>query len=612
MPSDHSPPSGSARQPGPATYSRAPKGKACLNCRRRKLKCDCAHPVCSQCVRFGRERDCEYSEKDQKTRTELLEEHIADLKARIIELEGGGGGGSAPPVGTAHSNDYTSWPGLFDDADFADLAITAQPAGHAVSPRSSPELVARNYPIPTYAEAQTLLDAFLPYAQEFGFFLNTARFLSRVSSQLGGVPSVLDGYTPAFEPVDESDPLLAAVFVWGAALCADEDLKARQSAFLARALHQAASSGAGHMRRPHVLHAVQAHVLLANYLYAAGQFADGRRQTADAAALVLAHRLHKIRSPRLHQDRARLGLVHAADAELALRAPADLVEEGERTHAFWQVFVLDKTWAAVLGVPSLLVADGTLGAEIDTPWPLAAEQYRDGDLPLDYGTTGQTLQNFTSTHDIRTAARLSPLGLRARAAALLYRAMWYASVSGADTTARERHAMAFEATDSLLDKFVVSLPSLDTAGAQLPPDVHRHLAVTHCIARLAVVQLHHPFFDGELKSAAKCMSACKAIVAGVEAVPAGVLTHADPLLPVIITVPAQFITAELVNIEAAKVSVPKRPLMLCVSPYVLASHIEEAQELIRRISRDSRLTVLQLEAVNAIKSVLIGTDYQRP
>ena len=57
--------------------------------------------MCSPCVRFGRERDCEYADKDRRTRSELLEEKIAFLQARLQELEGGGGGGGG---GDAHVN----------------------------------------------------------------------------------------------------------------------------------------------------------------------------------------------------------------------------------------------------------------------------------------------------------------------------------------------------------------------------------------------------------------------------------------------------------------------------------------------------------------------------
>lgn len=130
-------------QPGPSAYTRAPKGKACLNCRRRKLvstyfipsqsrtsslhsfslypprdqKCDCAHPICGQCTRLNREKDCEYSDKDNRSRSEILEEQVALLQARLHELEHSEDCSSArlhdPPIGM--------WPVTAEDLDDFDI-----------------------------------------------------------------------------------------------------------------------------------------------------------------------------------------------------------------------------------------------------------------------------------------------------------------------------------------------------------------------------------------------------------------------------------------------------------------------------------------------------------
>ena len=86
-------------------------------------------------MRFGREKDCEYSEKDQKSRTEILEENIAILKARIFELE------SAASSSSASTSDLTSglpsWPGLTGDFDFGGLTIGSNITGHSAGSHSS-------------------------------------------------------------------------------------------------------------------------------------------------------------------------------------------------------------------------------------------------------------------------------------------------------------------------------------------------------------------------------------------------------------------------------------------------------------------------------------------
>ena len=94
------------------------------------------------------------------------------------------------------------------------------------------------------------------------------------------------------------------------------------------------------------------------------------------------------------------------------------------------------------------------------------------------------------------------------------------------------HLASFELTDALVAKFILSLPPLETVHVAFAPDVARHLAVTHCIAHFCALQLHYPFFDDDLTSAAKCMAACKNIMAAVAALPPGGWAHADPVLSV--------------------------------------------------------------------------------
>ena len=58
-----------------------------LTCSRIFQRCDGARPVCTQCIRGGRLDDCEYTDTQGRTRTQILEENVARLQARIQELE---------------------------------------------------------------------------------------------------------------------------------------------------------------------------------------------------------------------------------------------------------------------------------------------------------------------------------------------------------------------------------------------------------------------------------------------------------------------------------------------------------------------------------------------
>jgi hypothetical protein len=50
-------------------------------------RCDGVRPICGQCDRANRPDDCEYTDGQGRSRTQILEENISRLEARIQELE---------------------------------------------------------------------------------------------------------------------------------------------------------------------------------------------------------------------------------------------------------------------------------------------------------------------------------------------------------------------------------------------------------------------------------------------------------------------------------------------------------------------------------------------
>jgi len=63
------------------------RGKACLRCRKRKMRCDGLKPACQQCTKAKKADGCEYDDGKGKTRTQILRETIVKLEHRIRELE---------------------------------------------------------------------------------------------------------------------------------------------------------------------------------------------------------------------------------------------------------------------------------------------------------------------------------------------------------------------------------------------------------------------------------------------------------------------------------------------------------------------------------------------
>ncbi|KAJ7068727.1 hypothetical protein C8F01DRAFT_1119122 [Mycena amicta] len=90
------------------------KSKACLNCRKRKIRCDLVEPQCGPCSRSMKFQDCEYVESGPST-TQMLEEQIAGVEARIRGLRPAAYGAGSPPDMLAHEISPTVLKRLISD-----------------------------------------------------------------------------------------------------------------------------------------------------------------------------------------------------------------------------------------------------------------------------------------------------------------------------------------------------------------------------------------------------------------------------------------------------------------------------------------------------------------
>ncbi|GAW00456.1 Zn -Cys binuclear cluster domain-containing protein [Lentinula edodes] len=197
------------------------RAKACSHCRKRKTKCDGKRPICTQCharSKPGFELVCEYPMVGQ-TRKRTLEESISTLERRIRELE------------RAESDEDVVR--LYDPSNYP--STRSSPFGTSSnSPSSSSSLLLDASPEPSLfttafqeeipiALGQQLLQAFIPHAKSFGFFLNLRRFISETT-----LPLTLGDYSRP------CPGLICAAYLIGLHLSgATED---EESAFLSRAL----------------------------------------------------------------------------------------------------------------------------------------------------------------------------------------------------------------------------------------------------------------------------------------------------------------------------------------------------------------------------------------
>ncbi|KZP28644.1 hypothetical protein FIBSPDRAFT_927429 [Athelia psychrophila] len=507
------------------------RGKACITCRRRKMRCDGKKPFCGPCVRSNRSFDCEYTDAQGRSRTQLLEENISRLESRIRELEN-------PETGTPNvvlHNPYSSLnaptlvpaleipsheglrsspsdSGMSSPGDY--IYALASPSTSPLSPsKDIDHWWASDEPQPPVA--QQLLDIFLPNARQFGFFLNRRLFRTSASLKF-----------PLGHHFRPSSALMSTVYLLGIYLSPSPTIRAHESAFLSRALRFTSNALAG--SHPHkIIHALQSEILLSGYFFATGRLLEGKYHCSAAAALAISCELYKIRSAAPLSGIIPPTLV-GITRPFNLHPPQDSVEEGERIQAFWAVFIMDKCWSVALGSPSHFTDSDALGTRIDTPWPLTCAEYEQGVMSPDF-------QSASTVHDFQdglldlSSGQFSLVAIVAQGAILLERAtlvaaQWQAGVQSVDTVSLRDE---FLALDNLIGKFQEELV-LPGQFRERSPVCHQLLC--NGLAYAATIQLHKGFAAVNANSNDRCVGAASAMAVFQNNLDLSALANTHPIM----------------------------------------------------------------------------------
>ncbi|KAF9465467.1 hypothetical protein BDZ94DRAFT_1189325 [Collybia nuda] len=502
------------------------KGKACVNCRRRKIKCDGEKPVCSQCARSnGSFEDCEYP-GGGPTQTQILEERISHVQSRIHQLENPSEIISVP---LHHPYD----PASIANFDFAPNRSWSAPSHSrrlptTRSPMTTPSPVSRSPALRSISTAtlthiqepppdvmQLVADAFYHHCPRFGFFLNIERFHKSFLLQF-----------PVGHPARPSAALINAVFLWGTHLSPTLAETYDERAFLRNTLHYLSKDlSSSHPQK--VLHGIQAEVLLSYYYLKNGKVLEGNYHANAAVSLSLSAGLHRIRTPgtsNIFQGNIR-------PSNPALPSPTDGIEEGERIDAFWAVLVLNNYWVAIQ--ESHLMFYDLQNVEVDTPWPMDSTEYELHLLPQE---SSGTIKNFLENTSIEG---MSITALHAKAAVLLEQATVLRTHGKKPASCSE----ALIQLDSLIDQFKSNFPLLDRLNSRAPG--RETLLITQMMAHVATIKLHQPFSDGHKHSRDKSLFSAQSI-AGLtrDMMPTRAL-QIDPILGVLWTSACEVIMQEM-------------------------------------------------------------------
>ncbi|KAJ7752593.1 Zn(2)-Cys(6) binuclear cluster domain-containing protein [Mycena metata] len=541
----------------PSPISPLHKGKACQNCRRRKVKCDGARPMCGPCSRysvaFG---DCEYTEGGPSN-GQMLEEQISILQARINELEKPENrlsSGSVSRASGSRGHPVSSTSQLSPSNAMALGPLLSYFHQQQTSGASVNVLAANAMPTELpFIVLQALVHNFLHNATCFGFFLDTQAFHDAVTSANGrNLPPVL----------------LNVMYLWGVHLSQDGRIKAYESAFLAHALRSTAGSLAGTHPRT-ILHSAQASVLLAHYFLRNSRALEGRYHISAAVATVLSAGLHLIR-----------GRTRPPTAEM-LPPPGDAAEEGERIAAFWRVLTLNNCWAGVEGAPSN-VTYGSDGLAIDTPWPLESRDYveRPNMLPRQSsGTVARFLTNGSNDASSGPAlhAKVGILFENATRLGMRYRA---GGISRNDTE--------LGPLDRRTDAFI----------AALPPVQSKDMLMIHTLAHGATIRLHEPLLKDHAFARTKALTAARGIVEILMKTDVPKVGVIDPVLAPLWTSACRILITEVVLRRAQGGAHHTQGIIDSLNIVITAMQF---------FASDCRLVATQLETIRrACKSAQIG------
>lgn len=456
------------------------RGKACLRCRKRKMRCDGAKPSCSQCTKAKKGDACEYDDGKGKTRTQLMRENIIRLEQRIHELEQSG---HKTPAGesyqgrTSSSHSSSSLAGSpVSTTHSAHSPLTSESASPPPSAWSNLPILSPGTPSTIGAEfyfeefqpplelAQMLIDLFAPHRHQAGLDVH--------------IPYLRESLTLPYAQ-QRHPALMHAIYLWACFMSRPEPLSSHENHYLSQATEAIHASLRTSDR---LVDCIQAMCMLATYFYSNGRVSEGTHYANAATALSIQCGLHR----PLTSTRSSWGL---GSTEPSLPPARSAIEDGERTLTFWQVYNLDRCWSVVLQRPPMYPDGRNASTSINTPWPLGIAEYVLGGVDSSSGF--QTVRTFLEGNSVASDG-YSTMALRSKASALFQLADQLSSNWDPRMVTASAFRDEVQALEQSIHRFILTLTPLHQLDAVLPEDRHV-LITTHVLAHTAIVHLYRKF-----------------------------------------------------------------------------------------------------------------------
>ncbi|GJE89983.1 fungal specific transcription factor domain-containing protein [Phanerochaete sordida] len=529
---------------GPSTSTNTlQRGKACLRCRKRKMKCDGAKPACQQCAKAKKSDACEYDDGKGKTRTQLMREHIARLELRIKELETSDNKTSPPvtlfdPHAVSPYLSESSSSSSHDSPGAFSLSASASPVPFpldadtpswedqwgSLNEFAASQIAGAFTPDePPLELAQMLLEIFLPHRHQCGLDVHVGRLRESLNRP---------------QPERRHPVLMNAIYLWACYMSRPGNLSDHESLYLARALAALTDAIANPDK---VIDLIQAQCILSYYFLSNGRLLEGSYHASSAASLAIQWGLHQIGSA----DVTPSSVLSDWDASFRLDPPADAIEQGERVLTFWQVYNLDRCWSVALQRPSIIPDSKHPRTAILTPWPQRMEEYEAGELDVGSGSPIITAFFMHQAQATALVGGFSSAALHVKASALFEGSQKLSSSWNPRLPSSTNFSENFRAFDSTISRFISTLPLLHA------PDNKYTMLLVHSLAHTSMVRLHQPFIADDQMSRDKSLRAARSVVVVVKHIAEADYDYLDPLIGTCWMTASRVLAFEIAQMQAS-------------------------------------------------------------
>ncbi|KAF8319857.1 uncharacterized protein EI90DRAFT_3081670 [Cantharellus anzutake] len=296
-------------------------GQACLECRRRKTRCDGVRPTCSRCQRLR--KDCVFEPEARRPQLDRMEERLLELEGIIGEL-------ARRPVSLNHelirrlmrddvpSTDRTPAHRQVSSGGVVTGSEMSEGYGSVVPRALLDAGLQRVTEVVPLELADDLTRLLLPFRGQFHFYVHIPRFLHKIRLQ----PSDAQAVHPALL----NAVFLAACNVGGGFMATYETL------FLNRTRHFLQQSLAMADR---LVDFMWANVLLVSYYIRVGRVVEAHNALASTVRFAVGAGLHD-----------------ASEGQTGLAMPpADSTDRMERTHLWYALMLCEAAIGVGAGLP---------------------------------------------------------------------------------------------------------------------------------------------------------------------------------------------------------------------------------------------------------------------